>query len=176
VDDAEDAWAMAYLAHLEARIAEHGWAIQAVLPPVDDPHPDPPFAYTVGLSRPRFGHPELLVVGLGRDTAQLVLTDLCERVRDGQRLRAGQRVSDLLEDVDGAALQVELLRVDDAAADRPPLSAAARLYGQSGPIEALQVVWPDHNHRFPWEPGYDGAVRAIQPLLGRRATAAGPSS
>jgi hypothetical protein len=174
--DVDDAWTTAYLDHLEGVIAEHGWAIHTVLSPADDPNPPPPFAYTVGLSRPRFGHPELLVVGLGRDTAQLVLTDLCERVRDGQRLRAGQRISDLLENVDGAALQVELLRVDDAAADRAPLYVAKQLYGQSGPIDALQVVWPDHNRRFPWEPGYDGAVREMQPLLGRRATAAGPSS
>ena len=174
--DVEDAWTTAYLAHLEGRIAEDGWAIHIVLPLRDDPDPGPPFAYTVGLSGPRFGHPELLVVGLGRDTAQIVLTDLCERVRDGQRLHAGQRISHLLQDIDGGAVQVELLRVDDAADHRAPLSAANRLYGHDGPIDALQVVWPDTNHRFPWDPGYDGAMRAMQPLLGRRATPTGPPS
>jgi Domain of unknown function (DUF4262) len=176
VPDVGDAWTTAYQAHLEGLIAEHGWAIQAVLPPVDDPNPHPPFAYTIGLSRPRFGHPELLVVGLGTDTAQIVLKDLCERVRDGQTLRVGQRISDLLEDVDGGALQVELLRVNETAADRQPLSVAKPLYGRVVPIEALQVVWPDGNHRFPWDPGYDGALRTVQPLLGRRATASGSSS
>jgi hypothetical protein len=173
--DVGDAWLTAYQAHLEDRIAKHGWAIQPVLPPVNDPNRHPRFVYTVGLSRPRFGHPELLVVGLGADTAQIVLTDLCERVRDGQRLHAGQRISDLLEDVDGGELQVELLRVDDAAADRQPLSEAKWLYGHGVQIGALQIVWPDGNHRFPWEPGYDGTLRGIQPLLGRRTTPAGPS-
>jgi uncharacterized protein DUF4262 len=175
VDDVEDAWITAYLDHLEGVIAEQGWAIHTVLPPVDDPDPDPPFAYTVGLSGPRFGHPELLVVGLGRDTAGIVRNDLGERVRDGQRLHAGQRINDLLEDVDGGPVQVELVRVDDAADERAPLTAANRLYGHGRPIDALQVVWPDHNHRFPWDPGYD-AMRAMQPLLGRRTTPNGPSS
>lgn len=173
--DVDDTWTTAYLAHLEGVIAEHGWTIHTVLPPADDPDLDPPFAHTVGLSGPRFGHPELLVVGLGRDTAQVVLTDLCERVRDGQRLHAGQRLSEVLEDVAGGAVQVELLRVDDAADPRAPLSAANRLYGHGGPVDAFQVVWPDHNHRFPWDPGCDGAIRALQPLLGRRATPTGPS-
>jgi hypothetical protein len=169
VPEVDDAWITAYLAHLEGVIAEHGWAIHVVLPPADDPIPDPPFAYTVGLSGSRFGHPELLVSGLGRDTAQIVLNDLGERVRAGQRLHAGQRLGDLLEGVDGGAVQVELLRVDDAADPRAPLTAANRLYGHGGPIDALQVVWPDRNHRFPWEPGYD-AMQAKQLLLGRPAT------
>jgi Domain of unknown function (DUF4262) len=172
----DDAWMAAYLAHLEGVIAEDGWAIHTVLPPADDPDPQPPFAYTVGLSGPRFGHPELLLVGLGRDTAGIVLTDLCERVRDGQRLYAGQRIGDLLRDVDGGAAPVELVRVDDAADVRAPLSAANRLYGHGGSVEALQVVWPDHQHQFPWDPGCDGAMRALQPLLGRRATPTGPPS
>ena len=172
--DVDDAWLTAYVAHLEGVIAEHGWAIHVVLSPGDDPVPDPPFAYTVGLSGSRFGHPELLVSGLGRDTAQIVLNDLAERVRAGQRLRAGQRFSDLLEGVDGGEVQVELLRVDDAADPRAPLSAANRLYGYGGPIDALQVVWPDRTHRFPWEPGYD-AMQAMQLLLGRPATPTDPS-
>jgi hypothetical protein len=174
--DVGDAWITAYLAHLEGRIAEDGWAIHTVLPLLDDPDPDPPFAYTVGLSGPRFGHPELLVVGLGRDTTHIVLTDLCERVRDGQRLHAGQRITDLLEAVDGDAVQVELLRVDDAADPRAPLSAANRLYGHGGPVDALQVVWSDRNDRFPWDPGYDASLQPMQLLLGRPATPTDPSS
>jgi hypothetical protein len=36
VPDVGDAWTTAYQAHLEGFIAEQGWAIQAVLLPVDD--------------------------------------------------------------------------------------------------------------------------------------------
>ena len=65
---------------------------------------------------------------------------------------------------------------DDAADGRAPLSAATRLYGQGGPVDAFQVVWPDPNHKFPWDPNFDGEMRARQPLLGRRATPGGPPS
>jgi Domain of unknown function (DUF4262) len=176
VTDVDDARTTAYLAGLEGIIAVHGWAIQAVLPRADDPTPGPPFAYTVGLSRPRFGHPELLVFGLDRGTARTILNDLGERVRGGRRLHAGQRITDLLRDLHGGAVQVELLRVDDAADRRAPLSVANRLYGHGRPVDALQVVWPDRHHRLPWEPGFDPRMQPMQPLLGRRATPTGPAS
>jgi hypothetical protein len=160
-----DARTAGYLAHLEGLISEHGWAIQAVRPRADDPAPGPPFAYTVGLSRPQFGHPELLMIGLPTDTAHTILNDLGEKVRRGERLHPGQRIKGLLR----GGYEVELLAVDDAADPRAPLSVATRLYGHGGPVDALQVVWPDRHHRFPWDPGFDAGMRAMQPLLGRRA-------
>jgi hypothetical protein len=160
-----DARTTSYLARTEGLVADHGWAIQAVLPPANDPVPGPPFAYTVGPSRPQFGHPELVVIGLPTDTAHAILNDLGEQVHGGQRLHAGQRVGGLLQD----GYEVELLAVDDAADERAPLSVANRLYGHGSPVDALQVVWPDRCHRFPWDPGFDAGMRAAQPLLGRRA-------
>jgi len=108
----DDARMTACLARTEGLIAEHGWAVQAVLPRADDPDPGPPFAYTVGLFSPRFGHP------------------------------------------------------DD---ERAPLSVANRLYGHTGPVDALQVVWPDPVRRYPWDDDFDRTMRDMQPLLGRRA-------
>ena len=34
------------------------------------------------------------------------------------------------------------------------------------PYPALQMVWPDPNGVFPWQPGYDARFRRAQPLLG----------
>lgn len=52
--------------------------------------------------------------------------------------------------------------------DRPQdhLSTALALYGDE--VRALQLVWPDARGRYPWDRGHR-AVRAGQPLLGRRA-------
>jgi Domain of unknown function (DUF4262) len=167
--DDRDGWTTGYLARIEGIVAEHGWAIQGVLASADDdPEPGPPFAYTVGLSSPRFDHPELVVIGLSAGPAQAILNDLGERVRGGQRLHAGKRIGGLLR----GGYEVELLAVDDAADERAPLSVANRLYGHGGPVEALQVVLPDEHHRLPWDPGFDAGMRAIQPLLGRRAAPA----
>ena len=62
-----DARTTGYLARAEGIVAEHGWAVQGVFPRADDPDPGPPFAYTVGLSGPRFGHPEFVVFGLAAE-------------------------------------------------------------------------------------------------------------
>lgn len=158
-----DARTTSYVARIEGLVAEHGWAIQTALPRVDDPTPGPPFAYTVGLSKPQFGHPELVVIGLDRATAHTVLNNLGERVRGGQRFHAGQRIADLFQ----GGYEVELVSVDDAADERAPLNIANRLYGHGAPIDALQVVLPDPSHRFPWDPAFDVGMRAAQPLLGR---------
>jgi hypothetical protein len=167
MDNVDDAGTTGYLARTERIVAEHGWAIQGVLPRADDPAPGPPFSYTVGLSGPQFGHPELVVFGLDPDTAQTILNDLGERVRGGQRLHAGQRIGDLLQ----GGYEVELLAVEDSADERAPLSVANRLYGHDGPVDALQVVLPDQHYRFPWDSGFDAGMRMVQPLLGRRAAA-----
>ena len=62
--------------------------------------------------------------------------------------------------------------MDDAADERALLSVANRLYGHGEPVDALQVVWPDQRHRFPWEAAFDARMRPVQPLLGRRAASA----
>lgn len=134
----DDARTTAYLARTEGLIAEHGWAVQAVLPLAADPEPASPFSYTVGLSSPRFGHPEFVVFGLPPEVAHTVLNDLGGRVRDGRRFHAGERIPDLLQ----GGYVVELVWVDNAADERAPLSVANRLYGYTGPVDALQVVWP----------------------------------
>lgn len=144
-----------------------GGAVHGVFPRADDPAPDSPFAYTVGLSGPRFGHPEFAVFGMDPDTAQTILNDLRERIRGGQRLHAGQRIGDLLQ----GSYEVELVLVDDTADERAPLSVANSLYGHGGTVDALQVVLPDRHHRLPWDPGFDAGMQAMQPLLGRRAQA-----
>jgi hypothetical protein len=52
---------------------------------------------------------------LPTDIATGILNDFGERVREGQRLHSGQRIGDLLKDVDKGPVQVELVTVDDAA-------------------------------------------------------------
>jgi hypothetical protein len=163
--DHDDARISDYLAHVEDLIAANGWAIQGVFSEPDD-H-GPAFAYTVGLSGPQFGHPELIVVGLDPRSAQIILNNLGERVRSGRRLHAGQQIVDLLR----GGYQVELVTVDDASDDRAPLSVANLLYGNGRSVEALQVVLPDRNHQFPWDPEFaDGS----QPLLGQRTPRTAP--
>ncbi len=75
-----------YEAWQRETIRAHGWALQAVLGDEESP----PFVYTVGLAG--FGHPELIVFATTQATAAVVLNELGELVRAGERLGAGTRV------------------------------------------------------------------------------------
>ncbi|AEV84479.1 hypothetical protein ACWT_3456 [Actinoplanes sp. SE50] len=116
--------------------------------------------YTVGLTR--YGHPELILFGLPPDISRPALQAVAEEIIAGRRvLTAGQRAGDILE-----GHQVELVAVTEP--DRH-LPVAAQFYEATGAVvEALQIVWPDRHHRWPWQPG----TRVDDmPVLGRPTSA-----
>ena len=144
----------AFLRHQDQLIARYGWAVTAVLPTPTDP--GTPFAYTVGLTE--HAQPELVIAGLDPLIAQTLLNDLAGRVVEhGQRLSHGQRLPDLIAGYDAVIIDGPI--TDDLY----PGTAIAR-YGADH-IALRQIVWPDRNGRFPWEPGYAYPPHA-QPLIG----------
>lgn len=160
--DQEDAW-------MRATVREHGWAIQAIFgtgcwghPACDCDRPrcgSPPFAYTVGLCA--FGHPELVIFGLGIDQAHAVLNSLGDRVRGGHRFNPDETVT-----FDCWPHRLRLLPFRDDG-DLPVLVSAQRFYQrtQTDPVPTMQCVWGDRWGRFPWDPGYD-PPSGLQPMPG----------
>lgn len=139
--------------HYLELIEVHGWAVCGV-----EGGTEPPFAYTVGLTR-FHGHPELLVSGLELTDATGLLNEVGETVREGVRLQAGGVMT--WDDHDH---RLVLLRVRDP--DR--LVYAQEIYRTAaGPVPALQVVWSDHDGRLPWDAGWSGGRRR-QVLYGGR--------
>ena len=117
---------------------------------------EPSFAYTVGLAGR--DHPELIVFGAGPNDSQWILNNFAFRVRDGvQRFDVPQVIEDFN---DGYAAQ--LIEVPDSSKH---LTLANRMYRKGGapPIRALQVVFPDKDHLWPWE---EGSGFANTPVLG----------
>jgi hypothetical protein len=140
----------AYLKDIGEKIARHGHAVQQVA----GADGEPGWSYTVGLHAA--GLPELIIIGgLARGGQVSVLNRLAERMRSGEALHLGERDPDVLEGVDVTYIEV----VDTTTSD----FAVALKFASD--FRALQVVWPDHGNRFPWEPGYSFA-RAEQRLLG----------
>jgi len=144
---------------LRRRQDEHidrvGWSVTMVMPTDDDP--GTPFAYTVGLT----GHdlPELIIAGLPPRVAHTLLNDLAGLVLDqGLRFGHGQRISFLLAGYDAVI-------IDGPATDVLYPGAAYDRYGTDR-VRLQQVVWPDPQGRFPWEPGYAHDPRA-QPVIGQ---------
>lgn len=141
----------AYDEKILALIAEHGIAVQGV----GAGDGEPQFGYTVGLAR--LHQPEFLLFGLPMRLTQTLLNDIGLRVYRGEMaFSAGDTVHHLVAD-----FPVRLLAVTDSSTH---LTMPNHLYGHPGaPIPALQIVYPDADRRWPWEPG---ARNAGMPLLG----------
>jgi hypothetical protein len=108
----------------------------------------PDHYYTVGLQQ-TFGHPEILIVGLAGDVPHGMARALVDAVRDGASLTAGERSDAILE-----GYEVTCSAIGTATAGSW-LPLAAWYYGDAS-WQALQLLWPDRDGRFPDEDDYDG--------------------
>ena len=101
--------------------------------------------YTIGLT----GHarPELILFGLPPDLSRPTLQAVADDVIAGRRsVTAGRQADDVLP-----GHPVRFVAVTEP--DRH-LSVAAQFYAGTGAaVAALQIVWPDRYHRWPWQPG-----------------------
>ena len=134
-----------------SRIRRDGWAPVhvAATPRLAE------FSYTVGLTR-LHGHPEILVSGAPPDLAARILAAVAQAARADHRVEPGAVWP-------GAqAGQFQFVRIDDPGR----LAHAQHVYHASaGPVPALQVIWSDHQGRWPWSPGWPASA-AVQPLFG----------
>lgn len=142
-------------ARLVELVRRYGWAVQHVVPGGDEPG----FSYTVGLAR--VGLPELVVFGHGQDCAHDLLNAVAGRLWDGAPYRDDALVDDVL--VRGSLM---LVRAVDTTRH---LVWAHELAAGRWPVDAWQLVLPDAEGRWPWEPG---SQVAHLPLLGVPAAAA----
>lgn len=136
-----------YTDQLRTIIDVHGHAVQHVFG--DDTGPQ--FSYTVGLTAT--GHSELITYGLPPKGVQGILNAAADKYRgDGGGYHAGQVIYELI----GNGYDPVLIDVHDVS----PLGFARRIYGPQ--VRAFQLVFPDDEHRWPWQDGSEFVV----PLLG----------
>ncbi len=132
-------------------IHQHGWQVTMI--PADAQGPG--WAYTIGLWH-RHRIPELAMFGLDVRLMQTVLNDLGERAVDGQPLEADQERHDV------ASVPVVLKPVDYRW--YRAFFGTALGYYRKPPLPFLQVVWPNRDGVFPWQPGGEDLL-ARQPRL-----------
>lgn len=130
-----------------------GWAVQLVEEGASDT--EPPFAYTVGLTE-SFDHPELVVVGQRPEMMQFMLNECADRVKSGTRLQPGAQLDEVIE-----GFQVEIRALDPALLR---FLGYARWFHGERPFEALQILWPDQEGRFPGDPLADRRAESRQQL------------
>ena len=134
-------------------VGTHGWHVVNVLE--DDR--GPAFSYTVGLFH-SFRHPEVLVIGLPRETAHPILNEVGAAAQAGRRVEAGATYDDFLEGYDCT------FRVIPPARYRFYLGWAMWFYDYA-PFPALQLIYPDRERRWPWQEEASAEFRAQQPVI-----------
>ena len=118
----------------------------------------PGFLFTIGLWK-TYHHPELLLFAPG-DPQELSggLTAMAKRIAAGETFSDKKTFEGLFGNFPGS------LRRVDKSWYAEFVGTAMGVY-ESDDFPVLQVVWPDKNSLFPWQPGFDGDLFRAQPLL-----------
>ncbi|MDB5306123.1 MAG: hypothetical protein JWO38_325 [Gemmataceae bacterium] len=135
-------------------IARHGWSVIGI----EASDEGPGYCFSVGIYH-TLGRPEVLIMGLNPRPGTAFINDVGDRMRAGQKFEPGERTQEL-----AAAYPTAIVGVDPRYY-REYVGYARWLYrGSDFPM--LQLVWPDKNGLFPWEPGYDARFFEPQRVLG----------
>jgi hypothetical protein len=140
-------------------VEEYG--VHIVHVPEDD-EGEPGFSFTVGLWH-SFQQPEVVVFGLAEDIAHELLNALADEAADAKKFLPDTRHEGLLIDY-----PVRFVGVPKPQYERY-LGSAMWAY-ESDEFPCVQLVWPDKQGRWPWEPGVREGFAAAQPVLGRAAS------
>ncbi len=125
----------------QEKINEYGYTLIGVFSTVTEPID--PFMYTAGLMG--LGHPELITFSLPVEVAMTILTDACEGIKDGQTIGPYDERDDLVHGYPVRFLPVAPTKGEEYL-------TIARHFNGGEPVPALQMVFPDQDNRWPWEP------------------------
>jgi hypothetical protein len=136
-------------------VASYGWHVPHIFADKDGPE----YSFSVGLYL-KFGHPELLVMGLPQPIAHQLINLAAGHIASGRVFRPRERTEDLTQ---GFACSFVPILVDYY---QNYLGYDICFYRSlKRPFPALQLVWPDKQGRFPWESNYDESFFRLQKLL-----------
>lgn len=136
-------------------VEKYGWHILHIL----EDESGPSFSFSVGFYL-KFGHPEVLVMGLAQPVAHELINLIGKNLTTGRIYRPRERIGDLADGFDCSFVPIAVEHY------REYLGYAIWFYRSlKQPFPALQLVWPDKEGRFPWERGYDERFFKLQKLL-----------
>jgi len=137
-------------------IRTHGWSDMSIFPVKEDG--TVAFNYSVGFTVR--DHPEVMVMGLDYRTMHGILGTVYEQIKSGTRFIPDTYFNFVLNKHRVAFVEVTNI-VEDT---EYPMSMSRRIMGPD--VKGLQLVWPDENDRFPWDPEFNPKMRDLQPLQG----------
>ena len=142
-------------------VESHGCFVMTV-GPEDGGEAGPRWSYSIGFTQ-TFRLPEVVLYGLPGDLGFQLVNDLAAMCRDGLRLADHVAVDNLVQ-----GFRCIARSVDESWLIQSCFASALwfhRTQMQSALTDVVQIVWPDPEGLYPWEPGCADWVRADQPEL-----------
>jgi hypothetical protein len=136
-----------------SQVGSVGWAVAGV--PGD--RASPPRAYSIGLWA-SYGQPDIALFGRPLRQLAIIARTLCQRVAGEEAFAVGDEIDD------ACPARLAIRRVDESWRTTPLFRASDRFHGYIRPPMS-QVVWADHDGRFPWDRRYEPGLAGAQPLL-----------
>ena len=118
----------------------------------------PRFTYSVGIYG-KTGQPEIIVMGLKRDVAHIIVNDYNEYVRDGKVYRPGEYYSDFLNGFDVTFVEVAKENYKEH------FGWDIWYYGGTS-FPVLQLIYPNMEGLWPWDDNVSDDFKWFQPVLG----------
>ncbi len=115
-----------------------------------------PFSYTVGLPD-YIGHPEIFIMSLPKDVTLPLLNILVEKIQNGETVTPGTVLTDV------SSQPCMLVPAKESVKTSLPLEAVELCTGKTD-YDVMQLVWSDHNSRFPHHPDFDTHLKSLQPV------------
>lgn len=119
------------------------------------------FAYSIGLWK-KYKHPEIISFGFTVQTLHGIINAASDIIKTGERLETERDYDCIFETGMARFVKVDPSNIGDY------FGYAIDFYG-TAEFPALQLVWPDRNHKFPWEKDFEEEFIYKQPLLDRNA-------
>jgi hypothetical protein len=135
-------------------VGDRGWGLMMI--PGDDVSPG--WAFTVGLWHSR-SSPELAMFGLDVQDMADCLNLLGDQVREGRSLVVDEENDSVLE------RHPVVLKTVAEGWDEAFFGTSMGFYRATRSVPFLQVLWPDHDGRFPGDPEAADGQREAQPRL-----------
>lgn len=120
----------------------------------------PALVYTIGLYE-KFQHPEVIIFGLKTEVMGHLLNGLRDEIRKGKSYKPNQTYPGFLEGYEIQFLEVKKENYPDY------LGYAGWYYKKTFDFPVLQMIWPDKDHKWPWESEFNENWKFKQPLLDR---------
>lgn len=120
----------------------------------------PAYSFTVGMFE-SFAQPELIVFGLEEAVAHELLNAAADEADEGRQYLDGSKHDGLLVDYPVRFITVPKVHYAEH------LGLAMWAYEGDG-FPCVQMVWPDKQGRWPWQPGVREGFAKSQPVLGRQ--------